>query len=185
MNTHLLVLPAESHVHFRFQSPCFNLAIVDNNMELFVWYSVAILSAFSLILLKKIYHTILSLSQWTSGHLKNKVIFNRGRWSAFTMTPLDITVLAVFFGGNALLTAWNLRSGLATIVVINLVPLFLAGRTNLLMDYLSIPLHVHQLGHHSLGLLVVIQATIHGVVSLSQLSGPNRSIAIGTFVLLT
>lgn len=60
------------------------------------------------------------------------------------MTLLDIAVLVALLGGNALLAVLTLRNGLATVAILNLVPLFLGGRTNIMLDFLGIPLHIQQ-----------------------------------------
>lgn len=153
-------------------------------MQASAWYSIAMLGAFTLLLLRRTYDRLPSISKRVVGRFKNRTFLSRGRWSAFTVTLLDVAVLVAFLGGNALLAAVTLRRGLAHVAIVNLVPLFLGGRTNFLLDFLGIPLHVHQLAHHWLGRVAVLQATLHGIVNLPHLSGPSKTVAIGTIVLM-
>jgi len=51
------------------------------------------------------------------------------------------------------------RSGL--MASINLIPLFLGGRTNVLASFLGISLHTYYLAHHWVGRVVIIQGLIH------------------------
>lgn len=60
-----------------------------------------------------------------------------------------------------------LRSG--TMASINMMPLFLGGRTSVLANFLGISLHTYYLAHHWIGRLVVIQSLLH--VSLVIASG--------------
>jgi hypothetical protein len=51
------------------------------------------------------------------------------------------------------------RSG--TMASINLIPLFLGGRTSMLANFLGISLHTYYLAHHWIGRLVIIQSLLH------------------------
>jgi hypothetical protein len=44
---------------------------------------------------------------------------------------------------------------------INLIPLFLGGRTNVLANYVGISLHTYYIAHHWLGRLVIFQSLLH------------------------
>lgn len=76
--------------------------------------------------------------------------------NSFTSTLTDSVALLAFLSGNALLTALTWCSHLATAAVVNLVPLYLGARTNLLLDFLDIPPHIHQLAHSWLGFIFVL-----------------------------
>lgn len=113
------------------------------------------------------------------------MIFAPGRWIASTVTLLNAATILAFLGGNALLAALTIRGGLATIAVVNLVPFFWGGgRTSILIDFLGIPRHVHQLAQYWIGWVMVLQATLHGVVSFTKLSDPSKTIGIGSVVIL-
>ena len=156
----------------------------NTKMKLPTWYSIAMLGTFTLLLLRRTLPSLLSISKRVVGRFKNIVFLPRGRSNALTITLLDVVVLVGFLGGNALLAALTLRTGLADTPVVNLVPLFLGGCTNYLLDSFGIPLHVHQLAYHWLRRVAVLRATLHGVMNLPRLSGPSKIVGIGTVVLM-
>ena len=51
------------------------------------------------------------------------------------------------------------RSGM--MASINLIPLFLGGRTSVLANFLGISLHTYYLAHHWIGRIVVLQGLLH------------------------
>jgi hypothetical protein len=59
-----------------------------------------------------------------------------------------------------------LRSGMMASV--NMIPLFLGGRTNPLVDGLGVPLHVYYLVHHWVGRMVILQSFIHAILAISS-----------------
>lgn len=71
-----------------------------------------------------------------------------------------------------LLTVFSLRGSLVQITVINMMLLFLGGRTNFIADYFGIPLHIYHFAHRCLGRVVIAQAIVHAAINFS--SRPDR-----------
>ena len=83
------------------------------------------------------------------------------------------------------------RSGL--MASINLIPLFMGGRTSMLANLLGISLHTYYLAHHWIGRVVIVQSLIHvGLVISSrkpwtidsiQITGITVSLSLVTILL--
>ena len=100
-----------------------------------------------------------------------RVIVTRHSWNWTNVSLLHILLFLLFLGVNCsfLGVAKDVsdamtRSGVLT--AINLLPLFLAGRTNWLMDKLGIPLHVYYLAHHWIGRIAVVEGIVHVVLAV-------------------
>lgn len=78
---------------------------------------------------------------------------------------LGVNAFCLMFKTNTLADVIT-RSGI--IASINMVPLFLGGRSNMLVDLIGIPLHVHHLFHHWVGRLSIILALIHSGLAVSK-----------------
>jgi predicted ferric reductase len=105
-------------------------------------------------------------------------LIRRRRWTS--VTRIDFILLAVYVAVNAFCSGFGIgsldergtsalmrRSGLLSSV--NMVLLFLGGRTNALIDAFDIPLHTYYLAHHWVGRLVVAQALLHaGLATASR-----------------
>ncbi len=94
------------------------------------------------------------------------VIVPRRYWSSVSM--LQALVFLVFLGANGFCIGYQSRSDLSVVAsrcailsMINMVPLFMAGRSNTIVSVLSLPLHVHHLVHHWLGRISIVQAFLH------------------------
>lgn len=88
------------------------------------------------------------------------------RWCRFTL--LQSLIFVVFLAVNCFCIGYDHRNDLSVVAsrcailsVINMVPLFMAGRSNTIVSALSLPLHVHQLIHNWLGRLSIVQAFFH------------------------
>ncbi|CZR55712.1 uncharacterized protein PAC_05600 [Phialocephala subalpina] len=78
-----------------------------------------------------------------------------------------------------------LRSG--TMAAINMIPLFLGGRTSVLANFLGISVHTYYLAHHWIGRVVILQSLLHVVLVIatgkpwtfdsSQISGISVSLS--------
>lgn len=155
-------------------------------MMTFIWYGIAVLGILFILLLRRASQQIISISQWVGKHVRHRVLITRGRWCDFTITIPRAASIAAFLGLNALLSAYDLRYGLANILLINLIPLFLGGRTNVEADFLSIPRHTYRLAHHWIGRVFIIQSLVHSILRFSSLpGGPGKISGIATAVLLT
>jgi len=58
-----------------------------------------------------------------------------------------------------------IRSG--TMAAVNLIPLFLGGRTNTLANFMGISLHTYYIAHHWIGTVVVLQSLLHVALSIA------------------
>ncbi len=87
------------------------------------------------------------------------------------MTRLQASFLGSYFVINGFCMGLGIRRGRncfhdlmirsGTMAAINLVPLFLGGRTNTLANFMGISLHTYYLAHHWIGRVVVIQSLLH------------------------
>ncbi|KUI65140.1 hypothetical protein VM1G_00669 [Cytospora mali] len=141
-------------------------------MQVFWWYGVSAVSIFALIVFKKVKQYLYIAAEKVTTRLAYRVVISRGLWSAISVTVLHIIALLAFIGINILLILLTLDNGLEEITMINLVPLFLGGRTNVVIDYLDISLHIYYFAHRWLGRIVVAQALIHTVTKFS--ASPSR-----------
>ncbi|CZR64892.1 uncharacterized protein PAC_14792 [Phialocephala subalpina] len=58
---------------------------------------------------------------------------------------------------------------------INMVPLFLGGRTSFIADRLGIPLHVYYLAHHWIGRMAVFEGILHTALAFTSLDAVDRA----------
>lgn len=80
----------------------------------------------------------------------------------------------VILNGVGLVHRYDGISDLAAMIAaVNLIPLFLGGRTNYLAEFLNIPLHTYYLVDHWVGRMVVIEALIQ-VIIVSVKRMPKR-----------
>jgi predicted ferric reductase len=92
-------------------------------------------------------------------------------------------LLIIYFIVNGLGLGLGIReaSDLATLAtragalaMVNLIPLFLGGRTNTLSNFLNVPLQTYYLIHHWVGRMAVLQALLH-VGIIVRLEGLPRT----------
>ena len=62
----------------------------------------------------------------------------------------------------------DLISRTGVMASINMVPLFLGGRTNIMVDILGVSVHSYYLAHHWIGRVVVVQGLIHAGLVMSK-----------------
>jgi len=103
---------------------------------------------------------------------------------------LQAFVFVAFLAVNGFCIGYDHRNDLSAVAsrcailsVINMVPLFKAGRSNTIVPALSLPLHVHHLVHHWLGRISIVQAYLHiGFVYASR--SERKQISSGATVSL-
>jgi hypothetical protein len=66
----------------------------------------------------------------------------------------------------SLMSDLMIRSGV--MASINLIPLFMGGRTSRLANFLGISLHTYYIAHHWIGWLVIIQSGLHVALALAS-----------------
>lgn len=72
------------------------------------------------------------------------------------------------------------NQNIANLAVVNLVPLFLGGRTSTQADNLGIALPVYQFAHHWLARTFAVQALLHGGLRFSEASSIGRTVRVVT-----
>lgn len=68
------------------------------------------------------------------------------------------------------------RSG--KLAVVNMVLLFLSGRTSLIADKAGIPLHSYYLAHHWVGRMFIAQGIIHAILGLLNTNDTHKASGI-------
>lgn len=93
------------------------------------------------------------------------------------ITRLQASVVGSYFFVNGLCMGLGIRreaiaSDLMTrsafMASINIIPLFLGGRTNLLANYLGISIHTYYLAHHWIGRIVIFQSLLHVALAIAN-----------------
>lgn len=154
-------------------------------MEPFFWYGIAILSVPVLLVLRRGYGRLSAAVLWVGHQFQHRVFIYRNSWSPFTVTVAEAITIFVFVGVNTLLAIISRKESLPKLAIINMVPLFLGGRTNIGADFLGVSLSIYQLTHHWLGRVVVLQSVLHCVFSFQSLAiGPSKITGVITAVLL-
>jgi hypothetical protein len=100
------------------------------------------------------------------------LLIRRRKWTS--VTYIEFVLLGAYISMNGICMGLGthgtsdrmLRSGLMS--SINTVPLFLGGRTNVLVDGFGIPLHTYYLAHHWVGRMAVMQVLLHVGLAISS-----------------
>lgn len=147
------------------------------------WYAILYGSLLALL----VFHRLSLLFQlsglriWLRHHLLQPFLFaNVTRSQAlllFIYVILDVLVL-VFPTQGQIELGW--RAGLVS--TLNLVPLFLAGRTNPFADLIGLPLHTYHFWHFWVGRVAVLQAPIHAGIVLARWSSKKDVLTITGWV---
>ena len=89
-------------------------------------------------------------------------------------THLDLLLMSLYLAGDAMATLLrsptleHVKKRTGYLVIVNIMPLGLIGRPNLLVDSSGVP-HKEQAGFHKwLGLMVLIHVTTHCGIALSK-----------------
>ncbi|TVY13064.1 Ferric/cupric reductase transmembrane component 7 [Lachnellula arida] len=147
-------------------------------MNLSQWYAVSIAAITASLLLYRVGSVsstfLVSRFQFVMlKHVAYPLLVQRRYWGA--VTRLNGALVGSFIIINGFCMGLGIkntsdlivRSG--TMASINLIPLFLGGRTSMFANFLGISLHTYYLAHHWIGRVVIVQALLH--VSLVLASG--------------
>lgn len=138
-------------------------------MEPFSWYGIALLSIVVSLFLRRSQNKLISIGQWAVSCIGTRILVPRGSWSSVTVSVLDAIVLALFLAANALLSL--ISQNIAKLAIVNLLPLFLGGRTSFQADYLGVSLPVYQSAHHWVARVFTVQALLHCGLYFSRATG--------------
>ena len=89
---------------------------------------------------------------------------------------IEVLLIVVYIGINVILlmTSGSPVSQLQNFAMINMSPLFFAGRTNPITDYLGISLHRHYLAHHWAGRVASAEGIAHSITAWPEANNKQR-----------
>lgn len=115
-----------------------------------------------------------------SRRVRYPLLIQRRYW--MSMTWFECAILLVVLGGNLFALFYAVPEApvsfgrrAAVVATINMVPLFLGGRTNLVVDFLRIPLSTYYIFHHWIGRIAIIQCMLHSAIVLNRLSSIEQT----------
>lgn len=139
-------------------------------MDFTFWYAISIVALVATVFILKIMSRVIaSVGGRTRLYLHRDIwlpllISSRYQSRATRAQALFIvlyTVINAFGMGCGIHTSNDLMIRTGTMASINLIPLLLGGRTNLVAEFLGSSLHTYYLAHHWLGRLAVLQSMLH------------------------
>ena len=71
--------------------------------------------------------------------------------------------------GLGIQSTTDLISRTGVMASINMVPLFLGGRTSIVVDLLGVSMHSYYLAHHWIGRVVAVQGLIHAILAMRKI----------------
>ncbi|KAI0965373.1 hypothetical protein F4678DRAFT_485327 [Xylaria arbuscula] len=104
-------------------------------------------------------------------HILYPLVFPR-RVHFGSVTRLDVILLVFFLGVNGLVVGWKpnqqeaISRKASQMALLNIVPLFLGGKTNPLLSFVGIPLSKYYFAYHWFGRVATVEAFIHVGLSL-------------------
>jgi hypothetical protein len=134
------------------------------------WYAVSIAAITACLLLYCI-GSIVSIFLITRFRLKALTLFayplliHRKYWGG--VTRLQAGAVGGYFiingacMGIGIETTSDLALRCGMMASVNMIPLFLGGRTSMLANFLGISLHTYYLAHHWIGRIVIVQSLLH------------------------
>ncbi|KAE9373852.1 hypothetical protein N431DRAFT_466106 [Stipitochalara longipes BDJ] len=151
-------------------------------LNLVEWYAVGVgcLSISLILYFLSNYFKLPTRIRFVASTVSYRLVLARRYWSSITL--LEALIFSIYLIVNSVLMSWGVLHSLAAftsraraLALINMIPLFLGGRTNFLADSLGIPLHTYYLAHHWIGRVVVLQSLLHLIPSL--ISRTTRTVA--------
>jgi len=100
------------------------------------------------------------------------IVFQRGSSASVTRFQAAIVgsymIINGFCMGLGIRTSSELMVRCGVMASINIIPLFLGGRTNYFSNLLGISLHTYYLAHHWIGRIVIFQSLLHVALVVSS-----------------
>lgn len=146
-------------------------------MNLTKWYAVSIAAIAALLLLRRIASIasaflVARFQNLALRHVSYPLLLRRRYWSSVTRLQGAMVggyvIINGFCMGLGIRNASDLMVRSGMMASINLIPLFLGGRTNILANFLGISLHSYYLAHHWIGRIVIIQSFLHAGLAISS-----------------
>jgi hypothetical protein len=163
----------------RVSSKHFLMEIIHNIfiMILTQWYaiSISIITAFLFIYrigLVTYAYFVNRFRLVTLKHFVYPIFIKRRYWTG--VSRLHASLIGSYFVINGFCMGLGIRNSSdliirsGTMASINLMPLFLGGRTSILADFLGVSLHTYYLAHHWIGRMVIFQGIIHVALVLTS-----------------
>ena len=154
-------------------------------MNAVVWYAVSMIALF---FAYTVCRSVFCRSLW--------VVFRRGNLGHLLdvqqiggkVTVAQLSAILIYVAANGI-CMWIGVSGLSDLTnrsgrmaSLNLIPLFLGGRTNTICNLLGMPLPTYYLTHHCIGLVVCWQGMLHAIlICIGQVAAREQAVS-GTFV---
>lgn len=154
-------------------------------MEITVAYGAALAAILISIICRRI---ILSIAARFKNHFRSLILYplilQRNKHTG-SVNRLDLISLFVFLGANVVALIWPpndhdaLSRRASLLSLLNLIPLFLGGKTNPLMSFVGLSLQKYYFAHHWFGRVAAVEGLIHAGLSLyeDQIRTNNISIS--------
>lgn len=108
-------------------------------------------------------------------HVSYPLFLQRRYWSSITRLEALLLVVYIVLNGVALGVGIQdggrliyLRRRSAIMASINMIPLFMGGRTSCLAETLGVPRHAYYLAHHWVGRVVIAQGLLHSILVITS-----------------
>lgn len=162
-------------------------------MDAINWYLILFFGILSVIGLRQswkifIRSTSRGLSYFFTRYIQYPLTPARKWWTA---TRLQACCLIVYLAANLLVlflalgNARQFEQRAAIMALINMVPLFIGGRTNPLADALGISVQSYYFAHNWIGRVAILEAVLHSIVVLCLQPRPGSIATSGIIVCLS
>jgi hypothetical protein len=139
-------------------------------MNFIKWYAVSIAAITASLMIYRIgsvisIFLIARFYNFTLKRIAYPLLVQRRYWTGVTGLQGLLVGTYIFINGLCMGLCIECNSDLMSrtgmMASINLIPLFLGGRTSVLANFLGISLHTYYLAHHWVGRVVIIQGLLH------------------------
>lgn len=168
--------------HNQNESLLFSIIIANTStsviMNLTQWYGIALGALFAFLLLYRTgsvasHFLIARFSVLALKHVSYPLLFRRRYYSSVSRIQATLVCSYFLINGFSMGLGIKTRSDLmirsGVMASINIIPLFLGGRTSVLANFVGISLHTYYIGHHWVGRIVILQGILY--VGLAIASG--------------
>lgn len=139
-------------------------------MNITTWYAISIAGLTAILLLYRIGSVastffVTRFQTFALRYIAYPVLVRRRYWSSVTRLQGGLVGSYIIINGACMGLGIRTTSDLlirsGVMASINLIPLFLGGRTSIISDFLGISIHTYYLAHHWIGRIVIIQSLVH------------------------